>query len=65
MDWIQCFSTYIAVVSHTEPEHVVDLVAYLNLIIKGPKHMGAFFVEGGDVVLSWDTSATGTTKCLP
>ena len=30
----QCFSTYIAVVSCTKPECVVDLVAYLNLIIK-------------------------------
>jgi len=37
MDWIQCFSTYIAVVSCTKPECVVDLVAYLNVIIMGQR----------------------------
>ena len=37
LDRIQCFSTYIAVVSCTKPERVVDLVGYLNLIVKGPK----------------------------
>jgi len=37
MDWVQCFSTYVAVVSCTEPERVVDLVAYLNLIIRGQR----------------------------
>ena len=33
MDWIQCFSIYIAVVSHAKPDHIADLIAYLNLII--------------------------------
>ena len=37
MDWIQCFSTYIAVVSCTKPDCVVDLIAYLNLIINGQR----------------------------
>ena len=33
MHWIQCFSTYIAVVSCAKPKRVLDLIAYLNLII--------------------------------
>ena len=37
MDWIQCFSTYIAVVSRAKPERVADLIAYLNLIINNQK----------------------------
>jgi len=37
MNWIQYFSTCIAVVSRTEPECAVNLVAYLNIIIKGQR----------------------------
>ena len=29
MDWIQSFSTYIAVVSHARPKCVVDYIAYV------------------------------------
>ena len=42
MDWIQCFSTYIAVVSHANPDCVVDLIAYLNLIINGQRRFQDF-----------------------
>ena len=35
MEWIQCFSTYIAVVSCAKPDHVGELIAYLNLIVNG------------------------------
>ena len=33
MDWIQCFSIYIAEVSCAKPDHIADLIANLNLII--------------------------------
>ena len=33
--WLQCFSTYIAIVGHTEPHQVPDLLGYQNLIIQG------------------------------
>ena len=42
MDWIQCFSTYTAVVSRTNPDHIIDLIAYLNLIIKGQRRFQDF-----------------------
>ena len=34
MDWIQCFSTNIAVVSCAKREVVIELIGHLNLIIK-------------------------------
>ena len=37
MDMIQCFSTYIAVVSRAKPDRIVDLIAYLNLTISGQR----------------------------
>ena len=37
MDWIQCFSIYIAVVSRAKPSHVADLITYLNLIINSQR----------------------------
>ena len=37
IDWIQCFSTYIAVASRAKPERVLDLIAYLNLIINSQR----------------------------
>ena len=37
MDCIQCFSTYIAGISHAKPDRVVDLIAYLNLIINSQR----------------------------
>ena len=42
MDWIQCFSIYIAVVSRTKPDHVADLIAYLNLIINSHRRFQDF-----------------------
>ena len=42
MDWIQCFSTYVAVVSRAKPDRVVDLIAYLNLIINGQRRFQDF-----------------------
>ena len=42
MDLIQCFSTYIAVVSGAKPVHVADLIAYLNLVINSQRHFQDF-----------------------
>ena len=42
MDWIQCFSTYIAVLSRAKPDRVVDLIAYLNLIINSQRRFQDF-----------------------
>ena len=35
VEWLQCFGTYIAIVDHTEPHRVPDLLGYQNLIIQG------------------------------
>ena len=42
MDWIKCFSTSIAVVSRAKPDRVVDIIAYLNLIINGQRRFQDF-----------------------
>ena len=42
IDWIQCFSIYIAVVSLAKPDHVADLIAYLNLIINSQRRFQDF-----------------------
>ena len=42
MDWIQYFSTYIAVGSRAKPERVADLIAYLNLIINSQRRFQDF-----------------------
>ena len=34
VEWLQCFSTYTAVISRTEPSRTVDLLGYQNLIIQ-------------------------------
>ena len=34
VDWIQCYGTYIPMVSNAKPDQVVDLIDHLNLIIK-------------------------------
>ena len=33
VDWIQCFSLYIAVVCRSQPQRIADLLGYQNLII--------------------------------
>ena len=33
MEWVRCFSCYIAVISRSQPQRVVDLLGYQNLII--------------------------------
>ena len=35
VEWLHCFRTYFAIVSHTEPQRVTDLLGYQNLIIQG------------------------------
>ena len=37
MDWIQCFSIYIVVVSYAKLDHIADLIAYLKLIINSQR----------------------------
>ena len=67
MDWIQCFSTYIAVVSRAKPDHVVDLIAYLNLIINGQRQFQDFDCASYDRQFRQKAAATsalqwGTTE---
>ena len=33
VDWIQCFSLYIAIICHSRPHRITDLLDYQNLII--------------------------------
>ena len=33
IEWVRCFSCYIAVISRSQPERVVDLLGYQNLVI--------------------------------
>ena len=35
VEWLQCFGTYMAVISHTAPGRMADLLGYQNLIIQG------------------------------
>ena len=42
MNWIQCFTTYIAIVSCAKPECVTDLIAYWNLIINSQRYFQGF-----------------------
>jgi len=35
VNWLQCFGTYMAVISCTVPGHMADLLGYQNLIIQG------------------------------
>jgi len=35
VEWLQCFGTYMAVISCTAPGRMVDLLDYQNLIIQG------------------------------
>jgi len=38
IDWIQCFSIYIAVLSHSAPHCVPDLLGYQSLIISASQY---------------------------
>ena len=42
MDWIQWFRIYIAVVSCAKPNHVADLITYLNPIINSQRQFQDF-----------------------
>ena len=47
--WALCFATYVAIVSQTHPEHTVDMLAYMRLIMReAHKH-------GGNGWLTYDT----------
>ena len=35
VEWLHCFATYIALISHMEPHRVADLLGYQSLIIQG------------------------------
>ena len=61
-DWFQCFSTYIAVVSRTEPEHVADLLTYLNLIIRGQRSFQDLEWASCDRQFRWKASSTSTAQ---
>ena len=34
VEWVQCFGTYIAIITRTEPHRITDLLGYQNLIIQ-------------------------------
>ena len=34
VEWLQCFGTYIAIISQKQPARVIDLLGYQNLIIQ-------------------------------
>ena len=34
VEWVQCFGTYIAIITRTEPYRITDLLGYQNLIIQ-------------------------------
>ena len=38
IDWIQCFGIYIAVLSHSAPDRVADLLGYQSLIISASQY---------------------------
>ena len=38
IDWIQCFSIYIAILSHSAPDRVPDLLGYQSLIISASQN---------------------------
>lgn len=49
IDWIQCFGIYIAVLSHSAPDRVADLLGYQSLIISASQYHRA----GRWVVYDW------------
>ena len=42
VDWIQCFSLYIAIICRSQPQQIVDLLGYQNLIITSHKRFPNF-----------------------
>ena len=42
VDWIQCFSLYIAIICRSQPQQIVDLLGYQNLIITSHKRFPDF-----------------------
>ena len=38
IEWVQCFATYIAIVSQKEPQRTADLLGYQQLIIHSSQH---------------------------
>ena len=62
MDWIQCYSTYNAVVSRAKPEQVLDLIAYLNLIINSQRSFEDLDWASYDRQCRQKASATSTIQ---
>lgn len=42
LDWVQCFSTYVAVIAQATPQHVSDRIAYMNLVVNGHRRFQDF-----------------------
>ena len=41
LTWVSCFTTYVAIISQVHPERVIDLLAYMRLLIReANKHGG-------------------------
>ena len=62
MYWIQCFSTYIAVVSCAKLDRVVHLIAYLNLIINDQRRFQNFDWASYDRQFRQKGAATSTLQ---
>ena len=62
MEWVQCFSCYIAVISHSQPQRVVDLLGYQNLIITRHSEFPDFKWEEYDGEFRLQASASPTPQ---
>ena len=44
--WVSCFSTYVAIVAHTHPQRVRDMMAYMRLMVReAHKHGGSGWLQ--------------------
>jgi len=58
MEWIRCFSCYIAVISRSQPQRVIDLLGYQNLIITSHLEFSNFKWEEYDREFKLQASAS-------
>ena len=62
MEWIQCFSLYIAVISRRQPERVPDLLGYQSLIIDAHREYQGKYWMGYDRRFRQRAAATHMEK---
>ena len=59
VEWLQCFGTYIAIISRKQPTRVIDLLGYQGLIIQ------AYQEYQGDSWLGYDHRFRQQTAAIP